>query len=368
MVVRDGKVVKVVQGATHVARPEYDPAIETRLTDHFDRYHTMRMENFRVLEQRDHRRAVAAGSRSNPPGRGSHDHQGRHHRGHLRRGLRHEGDPPDHHRRHPRWAETARSLTGFATSVIACGAEAGIESVSQPERDARRPPGRTVLIFAINSKELQKQLQIRVGQCVLTTPGSACFSGLEAEKRIGLGQAALFRRRLPDRRRCSASDRYWRIPVMDGEFVCEDTIGVVTDAVGGGNVLILGNDRAGLLTAAEAAVAAIGDVPDMITPFPGGVVRSGSKVGSKYKGMVASTNDAFCPTLQGRVKSELGPDTVAVLEFVIDGLTSRRRRRHERRLEDADRDWAGDGRHDHRRQLRRQARPASQFHLRELLP
>jgi formylmethanofuran--tetrahydromethanopterin N-formyltransferase len=71
------------------------------------------------------------------------------------------------------------------------------------------------------------------------------------------------------------------------------------------------------------AVAAIADVPDVITPFPGGIVRSGSKVGSKYKGMVASTNDAFCPTLRGRVHSELGPDTVSVLEIVIDGLTSK---------------------------------------------
>jgi formylmethanofuran--tetrahydromethanopterin N-formyltransferase len=88
-------------------------------------------------------------------------------------------------------------------------------------------------------------------------------------------------------------------------------------------VLILGNDRAGLLSTAEMAVAAIAEVPDVITPFPGGIVRSGSKVGSKYKGMVASTNDAFCPTLRGRVRSELGPDTVAVLEIVIDGLTSK---------------------------------------------
>src|SRR3989337_771405 len=110
---------------------------------------------------------------------------------------------------------------------------------------------------------------------------------------------------------------------MDGEFVIEESTGVVTDAVGGGNVLILGNDRAGLLATAEAAVAAIAEVPDVITPFPGGIVRSGSKVGSKYKGAIASTNDAFCPTLRGRVKSELGPDTVSALEIVIDGLTSK---------------------------------------------
>jgi formylmethanofuran--tetrahydromethanopterin N-formyltransferase len=110
---------------------------------------------------------------------------------------------------------------------------------------------------------------------------------------------------------------------MDGEFICEDTTGVVTDAVGGGNLLVLGRDRAGLLETVERAVDAIAMVPDVITPFPGGIVRSGSKVGSKYKALIASTNDAFCPTLRGTSKSELDPDTVAVLEIVIDGLTSK---------------------------------------------
>ena len=110
---------------------------------------------------------------------------------------------------------------------------------------------------------------------------------------------------------------------MDGEFVIEDKCGLTTDAVGGGNLLILGRDRAGLLEATEAAVEAINKLDDVITPFPGGIVRSGSKVGSKYKGAVASTNDAFCPTLKGAVATECSPDTIAVLEIVIDGLTSK---------------------------------------------
>jgi formylmethanofuran--tetrahydromethanopterin N-formyltransferase len=158
---------------------------------------------------------------------------------------------------------------------------------------------------------------------VLTSPGSACYAGVESEQRIGLGQGPRYfgdgfqtAKKLGDK-------RYWRVPVMDGEFVIEETTGVVTDAVGGGNLIVLGSDRAGLLQTCEAAIDAIGNVPDVITPFPGGIVRSGSKVGSKYKGAIASTNDAFCPTLRGRVKSELSPDTVAVLEIVIDGLTSK---------------------------------------------
>jgi len=224
----------------------------------------------------------------------------------------------------PRWArQAAVTMSGFGTSVIGCGAEVGIDRELKPEETPDGRPGVRVLLFGFSPDALAPQLKNRVGQCVLTSPGSACYAGVDAKRRIGLGQGPRYFGDGFQTAKILGKNRYWRIPVMDGEFVVEETSGVVTDAVGGGNVLILGNDRAGLLSAAEAAVAAIAEVPDVITPFPGGIVRSGSKVGSKYKGMVASTNDAFCPTLRGRVKSELGPDTVAVLEIVIDGLSSK---------------------------------------------
>ncbi len=223
-----------------------------------------------------------------------------------------------------RWArQAAVTMSGFGTSVIGCGAEVGIDRELKPEETPDGRPGVRVLLFGFSPEALAPQLKNRVGQCVLTSPGSACYAGVDSKKRIGLGQGPRYFGDGFQTAKILGKNRYWRVPVMDGEFVVEETSGVVTDAVGGGNVLILGNDRAGLLTAAEAAVAAVGDVPDVITPFPGGIVRSGSKVGSKYKGMIASTNDAFCPTLRGRVKSELGPDTVAVLEIVIDGLSSK---------------------------------------------
>ena len=222
-----------------------------------------------------------------------------------------------------RWArQAAITMSGFGTSVIGCGAEVGIDRELRPDETPDGRPGVRVLLFGFSPDAIGPQLKNRVGQCVLTSPGSACYAGVEAKKKIGLGQGPRFFGDGFQTAKRLGKDRYWRVPVMDGEFVIEEKTGVITDAVGGGNVLILGNDRVGLLTTAEAAVAAIGDVPDVITPFPGGIVRSGSKVGSKYKGMVASTNDAFCPTLRGRVKSELGPDTVSVLEIVIDGLTS----------------------------------------------
>jgi len=223
-----------------------------------------------------------------------------------------------------RWArQAAVTMSGFGTSVIGCGAEVSIDRELKPEETPDGRPGVRVLLFGFSPEALAPQLKNRVGQCVLTSPGSACYAGVDAKRRIGLGQGPRYFGDGFQTAKILGKNRYWRIPVMDGEFVVEETSGVVTDAVGGGNVLILGNDKTGLLASGEAAVAAIGEVPDVITPFPGGIVRSGSKVGSKYKGMVASTNDAFCPTLRGRVKSELGPDTVAVLEIVIDGLSSK---------------------------------------------
>jgi formylmethanofuran--tetrahydromethanopterin N-formyltransferase len=220
------------------------------------------------------------------------------------------------------WAETAaQSLTGFATSVIACGCEAGIEKRLAPAETPDGRPGVTVLIFAINSKELQKQLQLRVGQCVLTTVGSACFSGLETPERVKLGgQLRYFGDGFQIAKKIGEK-RYWRIPAMDGEFLCEDEVGM-TRAVGGGNFLILAKTRTAAREAAERAIAAMRKLPNIVMPFPGGVVRSGSKIGSKYKGLPASTNDAYCPTLRTQTETKLPPEVASVLEIVIDGLTA----------------------------------------------
>jgi len=105
---------------------------------------------------------------------------------------------------------------------------------------------------------------------------------------------------------------------MDGEFIVEQDVGV-GKGVAGGNFLIQSVDQMTGLEAAERAVDAIAALPNVITPFPGGVVRSGSKVGSRYKGMVASTSHPYCPTLRGRVESQIHPDASCVYEIVIDG-------------------------------------------------
>ena len=223
-----------------------------------------------------------------------------------------------------KWAQIAAvTATGFGTSVIGCGAECGIDRELSADETPDGRPGVRVLMFGFSPDALVPQVKNRIGQCVLTSPGSACYSGLDAAQKLGLGKAPRFFGDGFQTAKKIGERRYWRVPVMDGEFVIEETCGVTTDAVGGGNLLIAGTDRAGLLETTEAAVAAIAKINDVITPFPGGIVRSGSKVGTKYKGMFASTNDAFCPTLRGATKSELAAGTLSVLEIVIDGLTSK---------------------------------------------
>jgi formylmethanofuran--tetrahydromethanopterin N-formyltransferase len=219
------------------------------------------------------------------------------------------------------WArQAAVSMTGFATSVIGCGVEAGIERELDAAQTPDGRPGVAVLLFATSSSELAKQLERRVGQCVLTAPTSAVFSGIEAGRPLPLGKTLRYFGDGYQISKVIGGRHYWRVPVMDGEFIVEDTA-AMSDAIGGGNFLILAAATSPALAAAEAAIEAMRRVSGAIMPFPGGVVRSGSKVGSKYKTLIASTNHAFCPTLRASVDSQLGPDVECVLEIVIDGLT-----------------------------------------------
>src|SRR5947209_3406090 len=207
------------------------------------------------------------------------------------------------------WARTAgRTAAGYASSVIGCDAEAGIERELEPGETPDGRPGVSLLFFGFGREKLEKAVVNRVGQCVLTCPTTACYNGLPIvpDKAIRVGGQLRFFGDGQQASKLLDGRRFWRIPVMDGEFLCEDRFGTVK-GVAGGNFLILATDQAAALRAAESAVAAIDRVPGSITQFPGGIVRSGSKVGSKYKKLRASTNDEYCPTLRGRGTSEL-PD------------------------------------------------------------
>ncbi|MBN1569509.1 MAG: formylmethanofuran--tetrahydromethanopterin N-formyltransferase [Acidobacteria bacterium] len=213
--------------------------------------------------------------------------------------------------------EAASQMTGFATSVIACGCEAGIEADVDKTPDGR--PAVNILLFAMSKDALVRQLVNRIGQCVLTCATTACFNGLAGEEQVVIGGQLRFFGDGFQSSKLIAGRRYWRIPVMEGEFLVENKFGVQR-AVGGGNFLILGSNQTVALQAAELAVDAMRRVPGIVLPFPGGIVRSGSKVGSKYKFLKASTNHAYCPSLRALTDTALPEDVNSVFEIVIDGL------------------------------------------------
>ncbi len=221
----------------------------------------------------------------------------------------------------PQWATIAGQVTtGFATSIIGCGCEAGIERELAPAETPDGRPGVSLLLFTRPRENVEPQMLLRVGQGVMTCATTACFNGLESDDQISIGGKLRYFGDGFQSSKLFAGRRFWRIPVTEGEFLVEDRFGV-QKGVAGGCFLILGVDHGVTLRAAQAAVAAIRQIPGVVTPFPGGVVRSASKVGSRFKFLRASTNDAYCPTLRGLVESALPEGVNTVLEIVINGLS-----------------------------------------------
>ncbi len=222
-----------------------------------------------------------------------------------------------------RWAVIAAQVfCGNATSVIACDVEAAVERTLAASETPDGRPGISILAFAFDRAALETAVQKRTGQCILTCPSTACFNGLPvtADGQITVGGSLRYFGDGYQQSKKLGKRRFWRIPVMDGEFVCEDKFGTAK-GIAGGNLLICGRTSAAALLAAERAAEAVAEFPDVILPFPGGIVRSGSKVGSRYPALRASTNQAWCPGLRGLVDSELPADCQATYELVFDGLS-----------------------------------------------
>ena len=218
------------------------------------------------------------------------------------------------------WLDAALSAAcGYGTSVIGCDAEIGVER-RLPETDT--PDGRVgaaILAFGFSSEALGKAITNRAAQCLLTCPTVSIFDDLpSAEVRSPFGSHIRYFGDGFEKSKLIDGHRFWRIPVMDGEFFVEESIGI-EKGIGGGNFILQGDSLSATLHAARLAVDTISTVPGTITPFPGGVVRSGSKVGSRYTGLKASTNDSFCPALVGRTVTKLVEGAACALEIVIDG-------------------------------------------------
>ena len=223
-----------------------------------------------------------------------------------------------------KWALIAAKVaTGFGTSVIASPGECGIETLLSPKITPDSRPGAAIQIYHSDPANLKIVTLTRVGQCILTAPTTAAFDGLpKMKRRISIGKALAKFGDGFEKEDTMYGRKIWRIPVMEGEFVIEDSFGVIK-AVAGGNILILAKDLESGLKAAEKSVKAIRKYArSVITPFPGGIVRSGSKVGSlKYPKLRATTNHLYCPTLKEVVEDTKIPQEVnSVFEIVINGL------------------------------------------------
>jgi formylmethanofuran--tetrahydromethanopterin N-formyltransferase len=218
------------------------------------------------------------------------------------------------------WAlRAATEATGFATSAIGCPCEAGIETVLSPDQTPDGRPGVAILICTAK-KKIKEQLIERIGECIITAPTTAVFDGLPtASEKVPVklhffGDGFEYKKEIGGR-------QVWAIPIMSGEYIGEEEFGIVK-GVAGGNFFVMGENQMAALMGAQAASESIQNVCGVITSFPGGIVSSGSKVGSnKYKFIPASTNEKYCPTLREKVTDSKVPAGVkAMFEIVIDGL------------------------------------------------
>jgi formylmethanofuran--tetrahydromethanopterin N-formyltransferase len=214
----------------------------------------------------------------------------------------------------------ATAASGLAISIIGCGCEAGVGLELSEEATPDHRPGRELLVFSYSPEKLEEHLFQRIGQAVLPTATTACFNGLVSDRMTAVGgKIRYFGDGFQSSKRLGGK-RFWRIPAADGDFVVEESFGM-KEGIGGGNLILVGKHRTLVLEAAEAAVDAAIKVPGVIASFPGGVCRSPSKIGSRYKNVRASTNDPFCPTVRSRTATRLPAEAEAAYEIVLDGLT-----------------------------------------------
>lgn len=216
----------------------------------------------------------------------------------------------------------ATEATGYGTSVIGCPAEAGIDCYMPPTETPDGRPGYVIMICNPSKKNLDHEVLERIGMCILTAPTTAVFDMLDdADDKFKTGFKLKFFGDGYEKELEIAGRKIHSIPIMSGDFLVESTIGW-KDAVAGGNFFIMAETKMEGLVAAQVAVDAIATVKGAITPFPGGMVASGSKVGcNSYEFLNASTNENMCVSLKDEVATtQIRDDVEGIFEIVIDGV------------------------------------------------
>lgn len=217
----------------------------------------------------------------------------------------------------------AEAAAGLAFSIIGCGCEAGLGRAYTVGETPDGRPGYSIYLFSYSREKLEEHLLLRISQAILPTATTSCFNGLSSGASSKIGAKVRYFGNGFQSSKMIGEKRFWRIPVADGEFICEESISIL-EGIGGGNLILVGENHRSVWNAAEQAVRAIRSVEGTIAPFPGGVCRSPSIPGSKYANVRASTNDPFCPTLRTRTKTRLPENANASYEIVIDGLDQAR--------------------------------------------
>jgi formylmethanofuran--tetrahydromethanopterin N-formyltransferase len=229
------------------------------------------------------------------------------------------------------WLDHAiQAATGNASSSILCDCEAGLDRYVGPGADANftTPDGRPGAVVQFHmprfrkdrAQALERTLLVRLSQNVLTCPTTACFNLLDEPTFFKLGRKIAFFGDGYQVRGQRFGRPVWVIPILSGEFVIDRRFGY-RDGLMGGNLWFMGRDADVALLAAERAVAAVAQVPGVILPFPGGIAGSGSKAGSRYKFAIASTYEAYCPTLREQLgeRSKVPAGVRSIQEIIING-------------------------------------------------
>ena len=222
------------------------------------------------------------------------------------------------------------AVTGHASSTIFCDCEAALDRYVGPGDDESfvTPDGRpgAVIQFHVprfkkdRETALERTLLTRISQNVLTCPTAACFNLLDTDPYFKLGRKIAFFGDGFQRREVRFGRKVWVLPILGGEFVLDRRFGF-RDGIMGGNLWFLAESVDAAIEATERGVRAVQQVPGVIMPFPGGIAASGSKAGSRYPFLIASTYQQYCPTLRNApgVETLLPPRVNSIMEIVMNG-------------------------------------------------
>lgn len=226
-----------------------------------------------------------------------------------------------------KWLMAAlNSATGYATSGIGCSCEAGIDQILNSEETPDRRIGATMQFWIPSwKKDAVRELELesihRIGQCILTSPTARVFNATISEDKFEIGKKLGFFGDGFQKEERRYNRTVINIPVMMGEFLIEKEIGYA-NGVMGGNLWFFCSTEDSAIESAERAVKGIDKIRGAVTTFPGGVCASGTKIGSRYKSLVASTNLELCPSMRNRIEGSKVPEGVnSISEIVINGIS-----------------------------------------------